>query len=782
MIKGSTFFRGAIAIAVIFLLTVSGYRASIAQSSGVELAVDVADFNQDGLLVIFGALRQQGLIGLPIAVGDLNGDGRDDLIFCGMYGSSGAGTRLNNGQINIYLSDGRDSGFVDQAAEPNRFITISGADSGDLIGTSVATGDINGDGINDLIVGAMGDDGFQNGRFNSGAVYVILGSTNFNPPRDLSTITGTPPPGVIVFCGAQANGRTGIWVDSGDINGDGIDDIVMGGDQLGSPTRQHAGGACVVMGSPNLPQVVDLAAVPPGVEMPIIFGARAEEHWGAAVHVGDINDDGIKDVVIGGSIFRDSGSYVTPQDQVSGHNDRGASFGGTRIRCGETYVIYGQTNWPRFTDLSNPPANATRVIGANSGDLLGSQIHSADLNGDGRRDLIIGALQALAPDNRGRTGGVHIVYGQPGIEGATIDFADPSASGFQTSTIYGVNNIDCAGDSVRSFDINRDGKSDLFIGSPVYDSVISGQMRQNAGDTKFIFGQSGFLPEVVKLYDVPPGVRVFQLAGAHGIAQSLDGFQGDQFSYRLAGGDIDGDGYIDYVSNAMHGDGFGNRVINGGNVYIFSGRKLSERLGMLEDDPDPGNGPALDSATLSLNGQTVQQTGAGQAGLRITVNGTDFRDDTQILINGQVVVSRIPDSQQQRATRRTIELDENPSVRDTAGVLLVRARNTAPPSDLSNEVNAGRLTGPEIANIQPRRKNSGLVILKINGANFPNGTTATVIDENDQMVRLKRVNINSNQLMTVKIAIAFAPPRNSTVRVRVATGNVQSNEVSITLP
>jgi len=779
MIKGSTFFRSSVAIIIIFLIGMQGYISSRAQTAGVELAVDVANFNQDGLLAIFGSLRQEGSIGLPIGAGDLNGDGRDDLIFCGMFGSAGPGTRINNGQINIYLSDGRDSGFIDQATEPNRFITIAGPDTGDLIGTSVATGDINGDGIKDLLVGAMGDDGFQNGRFNSGAVYAILGSTNFNPPRDLSTVDGTPPPGVIAFYGPQQNGRTGMWVDAGDINGDGIDDIVMGGDQLSSPTRQHAGGACVVIGSPNLPPVIDLASVPPGVQMPIIFGARTEEHWGAALHVGDINNDGIKDVVIGGSVFRDSASYVQPGVD-NGHDDRGASFGGTRIRCGETYVIYGQTNWPAFTDLSNPPANATRVVGARSGDLLGSQIHSADLNGDGLRDLIVGALQALAPDNRGRTGAVYIVYGQAGLQGATIDLADTPASGLHVTTIYGIDNLDCAGDSVRSFDINRDGKSDLFIGSPEHSFTIDGVFRDNAGDTKFIFGSSGFLPEVIKLYDVPPGLNIYQLAGANGTAQGLGG-QGDQFSYRLAGGDIDGDGYVDYISNAMHGDGFNTRLVNAGNVYIFSGRKLSERLGMLEDDPDPGNDPALDSATLTLNGQTVQQAAAGQAGLRLTVNGTDFRDDTQVLINGQPVVSRIPDNEQ-RETRRIVELDENPSIRDTAGLLLVRVRNTAPPSNPSNEVNAGRLIGPEITTIDPRRKGSGLVILKINGANFPNPPSVIVLDQNGQSVRLKKVNRNSGQLITVKIAIAFAPPRNSTVRVKVASGNVQSNEVTLVLP
>src|SRR5215813_11226841 len=112
----------------------------------IQLAVDTADFNQDGLLVLFGGLRLQGDIGLPVAAGDLNGDGKADVVFCGMYGSTGS--RDNNGVVNFYLSDGRDSGFVDQASSPANIFRLFGQRSGDLLGTSVsANGDVNGDGI-----------------------------------------------------------------------------------------------------------------------------------------------------------------------------------------------------------------------------------------------------------------------------------------------------------------------------------------------------------------------------------------------------------------------------------------------------------------------------------------------------------------------------------------------------------------------------------------------------------------------------------------------------------
>jgi hypothetical protein len=776
MDKRSIFLQAWLMAGIISLSTLPfGAISTSAQGGGIQLAVDTANFEQDGMLVLFGGLRLQGDIGLPVGAGDINGDGKADVMFCGMYGSTGP--RINNGVVNIYMSDGRDSGYVDTSQNPPNVFRIEGERSGDLLGTSVsARGDVNGDGLADIAVGASAHDGPDGSRFNAGAAYVVYGARNFGLNADLNTLSGNPPPGVLTIYGPQSSGRFGIWIDEGDVDGDGFADVVVGSDQINTDAGIHAGGAYIIFGSASLPPVIDLAAPPQGVRTARIFGSRQEEHWGAALHVADINDDGIKDVVIAGSIFRDSGSYVSPNDEDSGHNARGASFGGRRPGCGEAYVIYGRRDWPGTTDLRTPPANATRVIGAQPVDLLGSQVHSGDLNGDGRTDLIVGALQATAPDNKGKTGAVYVIYGAPNLPGATIDTADPDASGLRVTTIWGEHALDCAGDSVRSFDINRDGLWDLFIGSPERTFEVNGQEREDAGVTEIIFGQQAFLPPVIKLYDPPPSPTIYRLAGADGEQQGLEG--GDEFSYRLTGGDVDGDGYVDYIANAMHGDGLNNRVVNAGEVYIFSGRKLSAKLGrIIVVDPAPA--PQLTAAALSLNGQNVSQANAGQGGLRITVRGFNMQSDTEVTVNGVVVVSHFDGTTNPQTL--TIDLDENPAVKNSAGQLLVRARNTNPLSGQSNAILAGRLVGLEISSVSVKKKSSK-TILKITGANFP-PNAAVEVRTDAQEVPLKSLSVDGSDYIELKIRSRDVPPSGTALHVRViAPGGAQSNVVTVTVP
>src|SRR5262249_23439903 len=151
------------------------------------------------------------------------------------------------------------------------------------------------------------------------------------------------------------------------------------------------------------------------------------------------------------------------------------------------------------------------------------------------------------------------------------------------------------------------------------------------------------------------------------------------------GADVDGDGHLDYVANAMHGNGANGNLAHAGNVYIFSGRKLSARLGLLPDVP------VLAGAALSANGVAVNQAPAGQSGLTVTVAGSGLRADTRFTINGGVVGSQAATTSG-ASQQVVISLDDNPDVRNTAGPIVVQAQNTSPSSGLSNSVTAGTLT------------------------------------------------------------------------------------------
>ena len=746
-------------------------------SAQIQLAVDTVDTGQQGLLSIFGGVVTGSRIGEPVGAADVNGDGNADVVFCEMYAS--LGSRINNGRVNVYLSNGEESGVVDAAMAPPTVTTLIGQGTGDLLGTAVATGDVNGDGLSDIVVSAVGNQG-PHGLFNAGAVYVIPGSKNFVLNADLfqTTSSGAPPLGITAIYGPQVSGRFGEWLAVADVDGDGIPDIVAGMDEMNSSTGSHVGGAYIIFGSKNLPQVIDLTAPPPGARITKIVGVSSGDHWGGTVHAGDIDNDGIADVVISGAINRDSAVYVSPGD-FTGSAVGGASDGGLRPMCGEAYVLYGSANWPAEIDLANPPAGSTHLIGANAGDFFGTQLFNADLNGDGKTDLIVGGLQALAPDaGAGRPGAVYVIYGGgPSLRGATIDMASPNASGQQIAIIYGQQNLGCTGDSVRAYDINNDGMADLFIGSPESELIVNGQDRVGSGCVDLVFGQAGFLPPVTKFYEPPLPFPVYRLAGGHGIAQDVNGTddEGDEFGYRLAAADVNGDGFLDFVCSAQGGDGFNNTLTEAGNVYVFSGRHLSEQLGMLP------SAPVLQQATLSANGAVVAQAPAGQTGLTVTVTGTGFSDTSQFTINTSPVTFTLSPNPPAGSEQAIINLDQNLPIRNSIGPLVVQAQNTVPPSAVSNSITAGTLSGPQITSVVAVPKAGGKILLKVFGQGFKRGDLVSVTDAQG-MVPTKAVTFVSAGALTTKIASGLVGAGTQiSLTVTTSTG-VVSNQVNATVP
>ncbi len=453
------------------------------------------------------AAQAKDLLGHSVSAADVNGDGFSDLI---VGADKADGDVTDSGAT--YVIFGKANGFAPNfkvsALNGRNGFRIVGAMDGDLLGRAVSgLGDVNGDGVDDIIVG----DGDES------AGYVIFGTrSGFSATFNVSSIDGYNGFKLRYFRarGEEVRG-------AGDVNGDGLDDIIVGSRYAGP---NQAGAAYVVFGRANsFPAFIDLESLD-GEEGFKMAGTVINAQTGASVSgAGDINRDGFDDVIIGAPTL----------------------VGGPRP--GDAYVVFGKATG--FANLNLAELDGTdgfKLSGENEYDSAGISVSRAgDVNGDGFDDLIVGAYRAF----RGKA---YIIFGR----------TEPFPANLDLSTIDGLNGFTVVGPdegydsgigkSVSAAgDVNGDGIADIIISA--YDGS------NGNGASYVVFGsQEGF----------PSSLVITALNGVNGF--KIRGIQGGHSPYfPVSGaGDVNGDGFTDLVIGAY---GESTRGRFSGTAYVVFG-------------------------------------------------------------------------------------------------------------------------------------------------------------------------------------------------------------------
>ncbi|MBN1539559.1 MAG: FG-GAP repeat protein [Candidatus Thermoplasmatota archaeon] len=281
------------------------------------------------------------------AAGDVNGDGYDDILI----GVSGNGP---SGQV--YLIFGKASGWSMDKDLGSVDASFIGEENGDSLGVSVSgAGDVNGDGYNDILIGASGND---EGGSDAGQTYLYLGrSTSWSMDMDLSSADAS-------FIGEAAGDESGYSVSgAGDVNGDGYDDLLIGAYKKDGEGIDRGQTFLIFGKASGWAMDTDLSRSDAS-----FIGERDDDCSGSPVsQAGDVNGDGYDDILI-----------ASRNNYESGNNR------------GQIYLIYGKSSeWNRDMNLSNVDAS---FWGQKSDIRVGSSISSVgDVNGDGTDDFLIGS-------------------------------------------------------------------------------------------------------------------------------------------------------------------------------------------------------------------------------------------------------------------------------------------------------------------------------------------------------------------------------------------------------
>ncbi|MEM4247343.1 MAG: right-handed parallel beta-helix repeat-containing protein, partial [Candidatus Woesearchaeota archaeon] len=361
-------------------------------------------------------------LGWAVTAGDFNNDGIKDRVISGPFAPRNQTIPQAGRAYVIYgiLPRPTTSGPINTLAN----ITIHGLNAGEHLGWALSAGDLNGDKIDDIAIGIPGNH----------TVSILFGAnrSNLNITREQLNVS------------INISSTEEVSLAIADLNNDNISDLIIGQPDYPNVSNNSPGRVDILFGRQNWPRLVNLSE-----DSNATFnGSAVRDYFGFSLATGDINNDSIKDLVIGAP-----GMNVSGVEQV-----------------GMGYVFFGAQDF-RSQQLVN--ANITfvgeQVINGinNTFALTGFALFmSKDVNNDSINDLIIGAPRSNAPPDKEDAGATHIIFGSNTISG-TINLANANVTLYGTfGNPSGMPPGERAGASLYASDKNKDRIPDIMIGAP----------------------------------------------------------------------------------------------------------------------------------------------------------------------------------------------------------------------------------------------------------------------------------------------------------------------------